>query len=216
MDGNSLTVTPTVHLLTAAGSISSTVVTEQKTEEFANEQLKYEVVGEAEILSNISLNKGKLTADVEEVTEIKKAQIRVKYGKLSRPVTVIASPEFTISANAYIDDTYSQEKTKTSYSAADEDVYFKFNLDTDYPTATEYPDLYPIKCYIRADNLYPVDKKNMLIDYEYKEGQYWYTYLAERTGDHFIHFKTKLSTVNEKIEIESAYFRSAAVELTGK
>lgn len=216
MDGNSLTVTPTVHLLTAAGSISSTVVTEQKTEEFANEQLKYEVVGEAEILDNILLNDGKLTADVKEVTEIKKAQIRVKYGKLSRPVTVIASPEFTISANAYIDDTYSQEKTKTSYSAANEDVYFKFNLDKNYPTATEYPDLYPIKCYIRADNLYPVDKKNMLIDYEYKKGQYWYTFLAERTGDHFIHFKTKLSTVNEKIEIESAYFGSANVPLTGK
>lgn len=215
MDGNSLTVTPTVHLLTAEGSISSTVVTEQKTEEFANEQLKHEVVGDAEILSNISLGGGELTADVAAVTEIKKAQIRVKYGKLSRTVTVIASPEFTISANAYIDNTYSTEKKKTSYSAADEDVYFKFNLDTDYPSATEYPDLYPIKCYIRADNLYPVDNKNMLIDYEYKSGQYWYTYLAPTTGDHKIHFKTKLSTVNEMIEVESEYFGAAKVMLEG-
>lgn len=214
MDGNSLTVTPTVHLLTAEGSISSTVVTEQKTEEFANEQLKHEVVGDAEILSNILLGSGELTADVAGVNEIKKAQIRVKYGKLSRTVTVIASPEFTISANAYIDNTYSTEKKKTSYSAADEDVYFKFTLDTDYPSATEYPDLYPIKCYIRADNLYPVDNKNMLIDYEYKSGQYWYTYLAQTTGDHKIHFKTKLSGVNEKIEVESEYFGHAEVSLT--
>lgn len=214
MDGNSLTVTPTVHLLTAEGSISSTVVTEQKTEEFANEQLKHEVVGDAEILSNILLGSGELTADVAGVNEIKKAQIRVKYGKLSRTVTVIASPEFTISANAYIDNTYSTEKKKTSYSAADEDVYFKFTLDTDYPSATEYPDLYPIKCYIRADNLYPVDNKNMLIDYEYKSGQYWYTYLAQTTGDHKIHFKTKLSGVNEKIEVESKYFGHAEVSLT--
>ena len=105
---------------------------------------------------------------------------------------------------------------KSSYQAADEDVYFKFNLDTDYPSATDYPDLYPIKCYIKADNLYPVDNKDMLIDYEYQAGQYWYTYLAKSTGEHKIHFRTKISTIDEIIEIESAYFGSVAVELTGK
>ena len=213
MDGYTLTVTPIVHLLTAAGSFESTVSV-TKPSSGADRELLYSDPTGDDILSNISLSAGALTANVAAVEELKKAQIRVTYGKLSRTVTVIASPQFTIEAQAYSDA--SCETVKSSYNAADESVYFKFNLDSDYPSATEYPDLYPIKCYIRADNLYPVDNKDMLIDYEYKEGQYWYTYLAETTGDHVIHFKTKLSTVDENIEIESAYFGSDAVELTGK
>lgn len=213
MDGYTLTVTPIVHLLTAAGNFESTVTTINPPSGTAR-TLAFSGPQGDNILSNISLNNGKLTAVVKAVDELKKAQIRVTYGKLSRTVTVIASPQFTIEAQAYSDA--SCETVKSSYNTANESVYFKFNLDSDYPSETEYPDLYPIKCYIRADNLYPVDNKDMLIDYEYKEGQYWYTFLAERTDDHRIHFKTKLSTVNEKIEIESAYFRSAAVVLTGK
>lgn len=213
MDGYTLTVTPIVHLLTAAGSFESTVTTINPPSGTARTLAFSEPQGD-NILSNISLNNGKLTADVAAVGELKKAQIRVTYGKLSRTVTVIASPQFTIEAQTYSDEECTV--VKSSYSNANESVYFKFNLDSDYPSATEYPDLYPIKCYIRADNLYPVDNKDMLIDYEYKEGQYWYTFLAKRTGDHVIHFKTKLSTVDEKIEIESAYFGSDAVELTGK
>lgn len=214
MDGYTLTVTPIVHLLTAAGSFESTVSV-TKPSSGADRELLYSDPTGDNILSNISLSDdGALTANVAAVEELKKAQIRVTYGKLSRTVTVIASPQFTIEAQAYSDEECTE--VKSSYSNANESVYFKFNLDSDYPSATEYPDLYPIKCYIRADNLYPVDNKDMLIDYEYKEGQYWYTYLAETTGDRVIHFKTKLSTVDEKIEIESAYFGSDAVELTGK
>lgn len=214
MDGYTLTVTPIVHLLTAAGSFESTVSV-TKPSSGADRELLYSDPTGDNILSDISLSAaGALTANVAAVEELKKAQIRVTYGKLSRTVTVIASPQFTIEAQAYSDA--SCETVKSSYNTANESVYFKFNLDSDYPSATEYPDLYPIKCYIRADNLYPVDNKDMLIDYEYKEGQYWYTYLAETTGDHVIHFKTKLSTVDERIEIESAYFGSDAVELTGK
>lgn len=214
MDGYTLTVTPIVHLLTAAGSFESTVSV-TKPSSGADRELLYSDPTGDNILSNISLSDdGALTANVAAVEELKKAQIRVTYGKLSRTVTVIASPQFTIEAQAYSDEECTE--VKSSYSNANESVYFKFNLDSDYPSATEYPDLYPIKCYIRADNLYPVDNKDMLIDYEYKEGQYWYTYLAETTGDHVIHFKTKLSTVDENIEIESAYFGSDAVELTGK
>lgn len=212
MDGYTLTVTPIVHLLTAAGSFESTVSV-TKPSSGADRELLYSDPTGDNILSNISLSDdGALTANVAAVEELKKAQIRVTYGKLSRTVTVIASPQFTIEAQAYSDEECTE--VKSSYSNANESVYFKFNLDSDYPSATEYPDLYPIKCYIRADNLYPVDNKDMLIDYEYKEGQYWYTYLAETTGDHVIHFKTKLSTVDEKIEIESAYFGSDAVDLS--
>lgn len=213
MDGYTLTVTPIVHLLTAAGSFESTVSV-TKPSSGADRELLYSNPTGDNILTDISLSDGALTANVAAVDELKKAQIRVTYGKLSRTVTVIASPQFTIEAQAYSDEECTE--VKSSYSNANESVYFKFNLDSHYPSATEYPDLYPIKCYIRADNLYPVDNKDMLIDYEYKEGQYWYTYLAETTGDHVIHFKTKLSTVNENIEIESAYFGSDAVELTGK
>lgn len=213
MDGYTLTVTPIVHLLTAAGSFKSTVSVTKPSSGADREVLCSNPTGD-DILTDIFLSDGALTANVKAVGELKKAQIRVTYGKLSRTVTVIASPQFTIEAQAYSDA--SCETVKSSYNAANESVYFKFNLDSDYPSATEYPDLYPIKCYIRADNLYPVDNKDMLIDYEYEEGQYWYTYLAETTGNHVIHFKTKLSTVDEEIEIESAYFGSAAVELTGK
>ena len=215
MDGYTLTVTPIVHLLTTEGSFESLVSVTKPSSGATNRELQYSGPTGDDILSNISLTTtGKLTGNVEAVEELKKSQIRVTYGKLSRTVTVIASPQFTIEAQAYSDA--SCTIVKSSYSEADESVYFKFNLDSDYPSATDYPDLYPIKCYIKADNLYPVDNKDMLIDYEYKAGQYWYTYLAERTGDHIIHFKTKISTIDEIIEIESAYFGSVAVELTGK
>ena len=215
MDGYTLTVTPIVHLLTTEGSFESLVSVTKPSSGATNRELQYSGPTGDDILSNISLTtSGKLTGNVEAVEELKKSQIRVTYGKLSRTVTVIASPQFTIEAQAYSDA--SCTIVKSSYSEADESVYFKFNLDSDYPSATDYPDLYPIKCYIKADNLYPVDNKDMLIDYEYKAGQYWYTYLAERTGDHIIHFKTKISTIDEIIEIESAYFGSVAVELTGK
>lgn len=214
MDGYTLTVTPIVHLLTTEGNFESLVSVTKPSSGATNRELQYSGPTGDDILSNISLTTtGKLTGNVEAVEELKKSQIRVTYGKLSRTVTVIASPQFTIEAQAYSDA--SCTIVKSSYSEADESVYFKFNLDSDYPSATDYPDLYPIKCYIKADNLYPVDNKDMLIDYEYKAGQYWYTYLAESTGDHVIHFKTKISTVDEKIEIESAYFGSASVSLTG-
>ena len=215
MDGYTLTVTPIVHLLTTEGSFESLVSVSKPSTSTDDRKLQCSDPTGDNILSDISLTTtGKLTGNVAAVNELKKSQIRVTYGKLSRTVTVIASPQFAIEAQAYSDP--SCTTVKSSYQAADEDVYFKFNLDTDYPSATDYPDLYPIKCYIKADNLYPVDNKDMLIDYEYKAGQYWYTYLAESTGDHVIHFKTKISTVDEKIEIESAYFGSATVSLDGQ
>lgn len=217
MDGNTLTVTPIVHLLTPS-SESRTITSTVTTSGTSTADIVIETVGDTEILpdaEDITINeKGELSVAVETVETIKKAQIRVKWGKLSRTITVIASPAFDITAQAYSEENYETEKT--SYTKADEDVYFKFNLDTDYPSATDYPDLYPIKCYIRADNLYPVDNKDMLIDYEYKDGQYWYIYWASQTGDQKIHFKTKLSTVDEKIEVESEYFGHAEVKLTGK
>lgn len=212
MDDNTLTVTPIVHLIT--GDSKSRMITSTVTiSGTLTDDIKIETLGDSNILpdaSNITINEGKLSVEVAEVDEIKKAQIIVKWGKLSRTITVIASPQYTITAQAYDKD----NNIKSSYSGVDEDVYFRFYLDENYPAATDYPDLYPIKCYIRADNLYPVDNKDMLIDYEYKEGQYWYTYLADKTGDHTIHFKTKLSGVNEKIEVESEYFGHSEVSLT--
>ena len=212
MDDNTLTVTPIVHLIT--GDSKSRMITSTVTiSGTLTDDIKIETLGDSNILpdaSNITINEGKLSVEVAEVDEIKKAQIIVKWGKLSRTITVIASPQYTITAQAYDKD----NNIKSSYSGVDEDVYFRFYLDENYPAATDYPDLYPIKCYIRADNLYPVDNKDMLIDYEYQEGQYWYTYLADKTGDHTIHFKTKLSGVNEKIEVESEYFGHSEVSLT--
>lgn len=217
MEDNTLTVKPVVHLLTSR-SKSRTITSMVTTSGTSTAKIEIETVGDTEILPTadaITVNtNNELTVDVSEVEEIKKAQIRVKWGKLSRTVTVIASPQYTITAQAYENNTYDVENVKTSYTNADEDVYFRFHLDENYPSASDYPDLYPIKCYIRADNLYPVDNKDMLIDYEYKAGEYWYTYLASTTGYHTIHFKTKLSTVNEKIEVESPYFGAATVELT--
>ena len=213
MDGYTLTVTPIVHLLTTEGSFESLVSVSKPSTSTDDRKLQCSDPTGDNILRDISLTTtGKLTGNVTAVKELKKSQIRVTYGKLSRTVTVIASPQFTIEAKAYSDANCTT--MKSSYQAADEDVYFKFNLDTDYPSATDYPDLYPIKCYIKADNLYPVDNKDMLIDYEYQAGQYWYTYLAKSTGEHKIHFKTKLSGVNEKIEVESEYFGHSEVSLT--
>lgn len=214
MGGNTLTVTPLVHLLLTDGA--NTATSSITMSDASDEDLEVSVYSDPDrILSGTpTYANGKVTATVNftKVTTVRKAEIRVKWGKLSRTVTVIASPKFMITADAYSDKDCTT--TKTSYSASDEDVYFKFTLDASFPSDDDYPDLYPIKCYIHADNLYPADNKDMLIDYEYKTGQYWYTYLATTTGDHIIHFKTKLSSIGETITVESPYFSSAAVSLS--
>lgn len=204
--GNSLTVSPLTHLFTDAGTMKSAINTKGNLGD-----VTYKVLSdESGILSNINISENEITADVKKVSARSSAQIRVKYGKLARTITVVAGPEYRLEA----------ETSTTAYDKADEDVTLTFRLDKNYPDATNYPELYPIKCHIKTDNLYPVDEagKKMLIDFDYVKGEYWYTYLAHSTGTHTLQFKTKVGSVNDVVKVESEYFTSipADINLSGK
>lgn len=204
--GHSLTVTPLTHLFVDAGTMKSDISIEGDWGD-----VNYVVLSdENAILSNIHCTNTGITADVRKVDVRSSAQIRVKYGRLARTISVVASPEYFLDASTSL----------TSYSKADEEVTLTFTLDENYPDAATYPELYPIECHIKTDNLYPVDDagKKMLIDFDYVKGEYWYTYLAESTGEHSLKFKTKLGSVDDVVKVESEYFtsRPASISLTGK
>lgn len=194
--GHSLTVTPLTHLFVDAGTMKSDISIEGDWGD-----VSYVVLSdENAILSNIHCTNKGITADVRKVDVRSSAQIRVKYGRLARTISVVASSEYFLDASTSL----------TSYSKADEEVTLTFNLDENYPDAATYPELYPIECHIKTDNLYPVDDagKKMLIDFDYVKGEYWYTYLAQSTGEHSLKFKTKLGSVDDEVKVESEYFTS--------
>lgn len=194
--GHSLTVTPLTHLFVDAGTMKSDISIEGDWGD-----VSYVVLSdENAILSNIHCTNTGITADVRKVDVRSSAQIRVKYGRLARTISVVASPEYFLEASTSL----------TGYSEADEEVTLTFNLDENYPDAATYPELYPIECHIKTDNLYPVDDagKKMLIDFDYVKGEYWYTYLAQSTGEYSLKFKTKLGSVDDEVKVESEYFTS--------
>lgn len=200
--GNSLTVSPLTHLLTKAGSITSNIAIVGN---LGN--VSYQIISDpSTILSNIQCSDTSFKASVKQVSAVATAKVAIKYGNLARTLTIVASPTYSITATA----------TPDNYTSADTNIKFTFNLDTNYPSATEFPELYPIKCYIKADNFFPVDNKDMLLDYNYKAGEYWFVYWADRTGSHEVNFVNNIGTIDSKIVVESEYFGSATVNLISK
>ena len=200
--GNSLTVIPLTHILIKPGSISSDLST---TGNLGN--ITYEILSDPDnILSNISCSNTRFSAYVSTVANQTSAEVNIKYGKLARTISILASPDYILTARV----------SRNYYSNEDTEIIYTFNLDTRFPLQADYPDLYPIKCYIKTDNLYPVDNKDMLIDFEYVAGEYWYVYIAETTGDHTITFKTKQGNVNDEIIIRSEHFGENTIELFGQ
>ena len=198
--GNSLKVWPLTHMLKQAGQITSTFATEGTLG-----SVVCEIIDDPSgIISNLTTNaSGSITANVLAMSVKAEAIIRVKYGKLERNITVIASPEYQLTASSNIQ----------SYSTYNTLVTLTINLDNNYPSADEYPSLYPIWCYIKANNFYPIgDNKDMFLDFDYVTGEHWYAYLANTLGNHIIQFKSNFSYVaNDAIVVRSQYFNEASV-----
>lgn len=203
-DGNILKVWPITYLLKQKGSVNSKITAAGKLGNVTCDILNYDAQS---IISDLTFDNTGVKANVKAVTVQTEAQIRVKYGVLERIITVIATPEYLLTSSA----------SPMSYTKNNTEIVLNFNLDNNYPSASDYPDLYPIRCYIKAPNLNPVDNRNMFIDFNYIKGEYWYTYLAQKPGLQTIKFKTNFNTVtNDSISIQSRYFNNSVVVLNKK
>ena len=199
--GNSLTVWPLVHMATSAGSVTSAFQTEGTLG-----AVTCEIADDSDnIVTSASISGSNIVINVKAVTTKSEAIVNVKYGKLERVITVIASPRYILTTTTDI----------STYSIYNTPVQLTINIDPDYPSPEDYPTLYPIWCYIKAPNLHPIgDNKGMFMDFDYVEGEYWYTYLAHTKGDHVIEFETNFNNIaNDAIVVRSQYFNESQVIL---
>lgn len=156
------------------------------------------------ILTGLSYDKSKgvITADVTQVVSGQNtATISVKAGVLSRVITVTST-----SLYSFLPASVSPEL----YTERDQNVALKFTIPSSIP---KY--LFPVKCVISTNNLYPVDpNKNMEILFE--DGTYKYVYWADESGEKSVNFKTSYENSDETITIENDYFHTASIELQSR
>ena len=213
MDNNSLSVLPQNHYIMTAGSavdFESVVTVVRGGESLTDKEISVIEYNDPEdILSNVRFegdvkgDSGLVKGTVANVDKLKAAEIRVKVGHLARKMTIVAFPQYNLTYYMTNSDGYKISK----FRGVDTPVELHFNIDERIPSVEEYPDMYPITIMIRADNIYPVDDegRQMLLTQSYKEGEIWYIYHAQSSGDHVLHFKTSM----EKpviYDMESAYF----------
>lgn len=201
-DGNKLTVNPLYHLFTEDGSLIFDANYWKKGTSLSNSDINISMIQNGHdnnnILSDLSTSvsgDGKVTALVSVpygISKLDSATVLVKAGILTRVVTVYVSKKYSF-----------EPVTGDSYHEAQvgENVTLKFNIPSDYPS-----NLYPVKCYIKAEDLNPVTtsgQQQMLI--EHRNGTYYYVYLATASGIQTVHFKTTRSTVTNPT-VENEYF----------
>lgn len=156
------------------------------------------------ILTNLSYDAGSglISADVAKVISGQNtATISVKAGVLSRIITVTSTSLYSFLPVSTTPDLYTER---------DQNVTLKFNIPSSIP---KY--LFPVKCVISTNNLYPVDpNKNMEI--QFGDGTYKYVYWAEEPGEKSLSFKTSYENSDETITIENDYFHTAYLKLQSR
>lgn len=201
-DGNKLTVNPLYHLFTEDGSLIFDANYWKKGTSLSNSDINISMIQNGHdnnnILSDLSTSvsgDGKVTASVSVpygISKLDSATVLVKAGILTRVVTVYVSKKYSF--EPITGDSYHEDQVG-------ENVTLKFNIPSDYPS-----NLYPVKCYIKAEDLNPVTtsgQQQMLI--EHRNGTYYYVYLATASGIQTVHFKTTRSTVTNPT-VENEYF----------
>lgn len=190
-NGNKLTVTPLFHLFTEDGTLTFDANYWRNGTSLSNSDINVSMIQNGHtstgILSDLSTtvrNDGKVTASVSVpygIDKLDSATVLIKAGILTRIVTVYASKKYSF--EPVIGDDYFEDRVG-------ETVSLKFNIPSDYPS-----NLYPVKCYIKAEDLNPVTtgQDQMLI--EHRDGTYYYVYLATAPGQQTVYFKTTRSTV---------------------
>lgn len=200
-DGNTLAVDQLNFLFTSAGALE-VQATYVKNGIPANGEITVQLdqsAEGAEIISALTVDQGTIRAHVSAVASgIKEARIIVRAGVLSRTITVVSSPVYHFTPVSI-----------SSYMFKDEEVTLTFSVPSDLP---EF--LFPLKCMIKAENLYPVAPNvNMLIAFE--GGTFKYTYLAEAPGLQTVKFKTSLADSDETVTVENPYFVTGTADLKG-
>lgn len=203
-NNNNLTVGQ-INLLFIQGGALNVTAHYTKNGETSDNEVDVSVIEDPNnILTGLSYdnNKGVITANVAEVVSGQNtATISVKAGVLSRVITVTSS-----SLYSFLPATVSP----VLYTERDQDVTLKFNIPSSIP---KY--LYPVRCVISTNNLYPVDpNKNMEILFE--DGTYKYVYWAEGPGEKSLNFKTSYENSDETITIENDYFHTASIKLQSR
>lgn len=85
-----------------------------------------------------------------------------------------------------------------------------FNIPSNIPSY-----LYPIKCEITTQKLYPTEP-NKNLEVEYVNGTYKYIYWATSSGAKILNFKTSFENSDETVTIENPYFKTASVDIKAR
>lgn len=202
-DNNRLTVSNLNFLYTQGGTLN---VTAHYTEnEVPNDgEINVSVQEDrGNIISGLSYDgNGNITARIARVyAGQNEATISVKAGKLSRTITVTSSTLYSFSPAAF---------TPELYTGKDQDITLSFRIPDGIPNY-----LYPLKCEITTQYLYPTDP-NKDLQINFTNGVYKYVYWAESPGAKTLNFKTSLDNSNETVTIENDYFKTAEINLVSR
>lgn len=202
-DNNRLTVSNLNFLYTQGGTLN---VTAHYTEnEVPNDgEISVSVQEDrGNIISGLSYDgNGNITARIARVyAGQNEATISVKAGKLSRTITVTSSTLYNFSPAAF---------TPELYTGKDQDITLSFRIPDGIPNY-----LYPLKCEITTQYLYPADP-NKDLQINFINGIYKYVYWAESPGAKTLYFKTSLDNSNETVTIENDYFKTAEINLVSR
>ena len=202
-DNNRLTVSNLNFLYTQGGTLN---VTAHYTEnEVPNDKEINVSIQEdrGNIISGLSYDgNGNITARIARVyAGQNEATISVKAGKLSRTITVTSSTLYSFSPAAF---------TPELYTGKDQDITLSFRIPDGIPNY-----LYPLKCEITTQYLYPTDP-NKDLQINFTNGVYKYVYWAESPGAKTLNFKTSLDNSNETVTIENDYFKTAEINLVSR
>lgn len=202
-DNNRLTVSNLNFLYTQGGTLN---VTAHYTEnEVPNDKEISVSIQEdrGNIISGLSYDgNGNITARIARVyAGQNEATISVKGGKLSRTITVTSSTLYSFSPAAF---------TPELYTGKDQDITLSFRIPDGIPNY-----LYPLKCEITTQYLYPTDP-NKDLQINFTNGVYKYVYWAESPGAKTLNFKTSLDNSNETVTIENDYFKTAEINLVSR
>lgn len=202
-NNNILTVSKLNFLFTQAGTLN---VAAHYTKNGANGDAEItvaEVEDPANIIQNLNYDRnGNITANIAKVSNgQQQATITVKAGVLSRTITVISSVLYQFDPITL---------TPNVYTSRDQDVTLSFTMPNNIPS-----DLYPLKCEIKTDKLYPV-APNKDLQIEYIDGTYKYVYWAYNAGRVSLNFKTSFENSDETITIENEIFKTGTVDLKSR
>lgn len=202
-DNNRLTVSNLNFLYTQGGTLNVTAHYTENEVPNDNEISVSIQEDRGNIISGLSYDgNGNITARIARVyAGQNEATISVKAGKLSRTITVTSSTLYSFSPAAF---------TPELYTGKDQDITLSFRIPDGIPNY-----LYPLKCEITTQYLYPTDP-NKDLQINFINGVYKYVYWAESPGAKTLNFKTSLDNSNETVTIENDYFKTAEINLVSR